>query len=285
MEWEFVWITNWDIFLKDNRSKMMPDYVLTRSIEQVFIISLNRPEKRNAIHWPMMEALGNALDIAEQTESMRSIILLGEGQVFSSGIDLIAFPEIADTFGENWRERMTSVTAAYQGVLNKLERSNLPTIALLRGFALGLGLELALACDFRLAARHTHMGLPEARLGLIPDVGGTTRLMRLIGPSRAKELILTGRMITTEEAERWGLVNRVAPAGDLLDVGVSFAREIAACAPLAVSYAKNVINQLADVERGLQLEALAQNHLIQTDDFMHGVQAMLAKETPHWHGK
>ena len=200
-------------------------------------------------------------------------------------IDLMAFPEIAETFGVNWRERMTSVTAAFQGVLNRVERSSLPTIALLRGFALGLGFELALACDFRIAARHTRMGLPEARLGLIPDVGGTTRLTRLVGPSRAKELIITGKLIGPEEAERWGLVNLVTPPGELLDAGVELTQEIAACAPLAVSYAKNVVNQLADIERGLQLEALAQTHLIQTEDFTTGVEAMLAKSTPQGLGK
>ena len=263
----------------------MPDFVLTRSFDQVFEIVLNRPEKRNAIHWPLLEALGDAVDQAEKTAGVRAIVIRGEGQVFSSGIDLMAFPEMAETFGENWRERISSVTATFQSVLNKVERSTLPTIALLRGFALGLGFELALACDFRIAARHTRMGLPEARLGLIPDVGGTTRLTRLVGPSRAKELILTGRMVTTEQAERWGLVNRVTSAGELVDAGMELAQEIANCAPLAVSYAKNVINQLADVERGLQLEALAQTHLIQTEDFMTGVQAMLANSSPEWSGK
>jgi enoyl-CoA hydratase/carnithine racemase len=264
---------------------MMTDFVLVQTLDQVFEIALNRPEKRNAIHWPLMEALGQAMDQAEKTPGVRVVFIRGEGAAFSSGIDLTAFGEIAESFGENWRERMPSVTAAFQGVLNKVERCTLPTIALLRGFALGLGFELALACDFRIAARHTRMGLPEAHLGLIPDVGGTTRLMRLVGPSRAKELILTGRIFTPEEAERWGLVNRVAPASELLEAGRAFAQEIAASAPLAVSHAKNVINQLADVERGLQLEALAQTHLIQTEDFTTGVQAMLAKSTPQWSGE
>jgi 3-hydroxypropionyl-coenzyme A dehydratase len=129
------------------------------------------------------------------------------------------------------------------------------------------------------------MGLPETRLGLIPDVGGTTRLTRLVGPARAKELILTGRVFTAEDADRWGIVNRVTPEGELVSAGTAFAQEIAECAPLAVSYAKNVINQLADVERGLQLEALAQTQLIQTQDFITGVGAMLAESKPEWQGK
>ena len=263
----------------------MSELVLAQSRDLVFEIVLNRPEKRNAIHWPLLKALGEALDQAEKTPGARAILIRGEGQVFSSGIDLTSFAEIAETFGENWRERMSSVTSAFQGVLNKVERSTLPTIALLRGFALGLGFELALACDFRIAVRHTRLGLPETRLGLIPDVGGTTRLTRLVGPGRAKELILTGRVFTADDGERWGLVNRVVSEGELIAAGTAFAQEIAECAPLAVSHAKNVINQLVDVERGLQLEALAQTHLIQTEDFMTGVEAMLADSKPVWQGK
>ena len=263
----------------------MSELVLAQSRDLVFEIILNRPEKRNAIHWPLLKALGEALDQAEKTPGTRAILIRGEGQVFSSGIDLTSFAEIAETFGENWRERMPSVTSAFQGVLNKVERSTLPTIALLRGFALGLGFELALACDFRIAARHTRLGLPETRLGLIPDVGGTTRSTRLVGPGRAKELILTGRVFTADDGERWGLVNRVVSEGELIAAGTAFAQEIEECAPLAVSHAKNVINQLVDVERGLQLEALAQTHLIQTEDFMTGVEAMLADSKPVWQGK
>lgn len=261
-----------------------PVHILTVTHDQVFEIVLNRPEKRNAIHWPMMVALDSALEEAEKSGA-RAVLVRGEGGVFSSGIDLMAFTEIAGSFGENWRERMPSVTAAFQSVLNKVERCVLPTIALLRGFALGLGFELALACDFRIAARHTKMGLPEARLGLIPDVGGTTRLTRLVGPARAKELIMTGRMLDVEEALRWGLVNEMVPDKELQQAALAFAGQIIQCAPLAVSYAKQVINQLADVDRGLQLEALAQNHLVKSQDFITGVQAMLGKTDPEWRGE
>ena len=261
------------------------EFVLTRSQDQVFEILLNRPEKRNAINWPLMLALGEAIDQAEMTPNIRAVLIRGEGPVFSSGIDLIAFPELAETFGENWREGIDRVTRAFQSILNKVERCTFPTIALLRGFALGLGFELALACDFRIAVRHTKMALPETRLGLIPDVGGTTRLVHLVGPARAKEIILTGRTIDLEKAEAWGLVNAVVPDKELLPTGIALAEEIANSAPLAVSYAKQVINQLADIERGLQLEALAQIHLMQTEDTMTGVQAMLTKTKPKWRGK
>jgi enoyl-CoA hydratase/carnithine racemase len=120
---------------------------------------------------------------------------------------------------------------------------------------LGLGLELALACDLRIAAEGTQLGLPESRLGLIPDVGGTTRLTRLVGPARAKELIMMGRSFDVAYAERWGIVNQVVPGDELQACGRALAEEIAAAAPLAVSYAKKVINGVADIDRGLQLEA------------------------------
>ena len=260
-------------------------FILIQPHDQVVEIILNRPEKRNAIHWPMMQSLAQAIDQAERVPGARAVLIRGQGQVFSSGLDLTALAEIATAFGEDWQERMTSVTDAFQNVFNKVERCSLPTIALLRGFVLGLGLELALACDFRIAVRHTKLGLPEARLGLVPDVGGTTRLTSLVGPARAKELILTGRVIDAEIAERWGLVNRIVPDKELAVAGEALVEEIVGCAPLAVKYARQVINQLSDIDRGLHLEALAQERLIQSEDFMIGVQSMINKTTPQWHGK
>ena len=263
----------------------MSEFVRVSQDGVVFEIILNRPEKRNAIHWPMLVALAEAIEKAETTPGVRGVLIKGEGGGFSSGIDLVAFPEVAQAFGENWQDRMLNVTDAFQSVLNKVDRCSLPTVALLRGYALGLGLELALACDFRIAARHTKLGLPEARLGLIPDVGGTTRLTRLVGPSRAKEIIMTGRMVDLGLAENWGMVNYVVPGTELEEKGKSLIREIALAAPLAVSYAKRVIDELVDVERGLRLEAWAQNHLIHTEDFQVGVQSVLTKTTPEWRGK
>lgn len=263
----------------------MPEFVLTQAREQIFEIVLNRAEKRNAIHWPMLQELGAAIDLAEQTPGLRAVIVRGEGSGFSSGIELQSFARLPETFGANWPQHMLNVTGAFQAIVTKFERCSLPTIALLHGYALGLGLELALACDLRLAAQGTKLGLPETRLGLIPDVGGTTRLTRLIGPARAKEMILTGRMIDAAEAERWGALNAVVPKDDLQTKGEALAAEIALAAPLAVTYAKRVIDGLAEIDRGLQLEAWAQAHLVQTQDFQTGVQAMLAKTPPHWLGK
>ena len=263
----------------------MTDLILTHTSGPLFEIALNRADKRNAINWPMLTALEAALDSAERTLGVRAVLLRGEGPGFSAGIDLHAFMQLPETFGENWRANMLNVTGAFQRVLTRFERSPLPIIALLHGYALGLSLELALACDFRLAAVGTRLALPEARLGIIPDVGGTTRLTRLLGPARAKELILTGRTIDSDLAERWGLVNATAPLDELRGRGEALAAELAQCAPLAVSYGKRVIDGVADIDRGLQLEAWAQNFLIQTEDFGAGVQATLAKTPPEWKGR
>jgi enoyl-CoA hydratase/carnithine racemase len=213
------------------------------------------------------------------------VLLRGEGTGFSAGIDLMGFSDLIERFGENWRDNLFPLTAAYQAVVNKFERCSLPVIALLHGYCLGLGFELALACDFRIAAEGTKIGLPETRLGIIPDVGGTTRLTRLIGTARAKELIMTGRNVDLNDAERWGLVNYLVPADQLMSKAESLAAEIAQSAPLAVSYAKRVINGISDLDRGLSLEAWAQSVLMRSEDFANGVQAMLLKQPVEWKGK
>jgi enoyl-CoA hydratase/carnithine racemase len=272
--------------IKDPRGdQTMFDFVTTRINDSLFEIVLNRTDKRNAIHWPMLQELGAAIEQAEQTPGVRAVIVRGEGTGFSSGIELHAFAQLPETFGANWSAHMLNVTGAFQAIVTKFERSAVPTIALLHGYVLGLGLELALACDIRLAARGTKLGLPEARLGIIPDVGGTTRLTRLIGPARAKEVIMTGRMIDAAEAERLGMVNAVVPRDELRARGEALAAEIALSAPLAVTYAKRVIDGMAEIDRGLQMEAWAQAHLVQTADFQNGLQAMIAKSAPHWQGK
>ena len=146
-------------------------------------------------------------------------------------------------------------------------------------------MELALACDMRIAAEGTKMGLPETRLGIIPDVGGTTRLTRLVGPARAKELIFTGRHFDMAYAERWGIVNQVVPEAELRNAATTLADEINLAAPLAVGMAKRVIDGLADVDRGLLLEGWAQSQLFQTEDFMEGAQSFMMRRPPEWKGK
>ena len=263
----------------------MTDLIHTEQRDTIFEIVLNRPDKRNAINMELFRGLDTAVAAANKTPGLRAALIRGQGKAFSAGIDVSALLGLAQEYGPHWQTRMRSITDEFQAVLTRLERLELPTIALLHGYCLGLALELALACDLRVAAAGTILGLPETRLGIIPDVGGTTRLTRLIGPGRAKELIFTGRQFDAVYAERWGIVNYVVPAEDLLVKGEELAAEISLAAPLAVGMAKRVIDGLADVDRGLQLEGWAQSQLFNSEDFMEGAQSFLMKRPPNWQGK
>ena len=263
----------------------MSDLVLTHQHDTYFEIVLNRPEKRNAINNELYTAFDTAVTEAGRASGVRAVLIRGEGKAFSSGIDVSDFLLLPQKYGPNWQQHGRQITDEFQRVLTRLERLELPTIALLHGHCLGLAMELALACDIRIAATGTKLGLPETRLGLIPDVGGTTRLVRLVGPARAKELIFTGRLIDAEQAEQWGIVNSVVAGEQLLQKGQELADEISLAAPLAVGMAKRVIDGLADIDRGLMLEGWAQSQLINTEDFMEGAQAFMMRRPPNFKGK
>ena len=263
----------------------MSNLVQTQQRDDIFEIALNRPEKRNAINLEMLQGLDTAVQEANRAADIRAVIIRGEGKVFSAGIDVSAFLDLANEFGPHWQSRTLSITEMFQAVLTRLERLAVPTIALLHGHCLGLAMELALACDFRIAAAGTKMGLPETRLGLIPDVGGTTRLVRLVGPSRAKELIFTGRQMDMDTAVAWGIVNYVVPAEELTAKAEALIAEIRQAAPLSVGLAKRVIDGLDDIDRGLMLEAWAQAQLFSSEDFMEGIQSFMMKRPPQWRGK
>lgn len=264
---------------------MTEELILTRQRQHIFEIILNRADKRNALNWAMLRALPAAVAQARRADGVRAIVVRGQGKGFSAGIDLNAFFELAGAYGPDWQRHMREITEEFQALLNSLAQIELPTIAVLHGFVLGLGLELALACDLRIAAAGTLLGLPETRLGIVPDVGGSTRLAQAVGLARAKELIFTGRQIDAAQAEQWGLVNQLAPAEQLEAVVDGLAAEIAQCAPLAVGMAKRVLNGTLDTARGLALEGWAQSQLIATQDFGEGVQAMLQRRSAQFRGK
>lgn len=263
----------------------MNQLILTNYREPIFEIVLNRPDKRNALNQTMYQELDGAISQCLRLNGVRAVIIRGEGKLFSAGIDVTAFLTLSQQYGDQWLTKMRRITDDFQAVLTRLERLELPTIALLHGYCLGLAMELALACDFRLAAKGTQLGLPESRLGIIPDVGGTTRLTRLVGPSRAKELVLTGKQIDAALAVQWGLVNQVVPADQLLSAAETLVGELCQAAPLAVGMGKRIIDGLADIDRGLMLEGWAQSQLMQTTDFQEGVQAFLTRRPPQFQGK
>ncbi len=260
------------------------DLIICRREGATYEVTLNRPRQRNAINDDMMEAISAAFDRAERefSNGARVAVIRAAGRVFSAGIDLSQFSAPDAKLHDN----LFPFTARYQAIFDKIERCSLPVICVLQGYCLGLALELALACDFRIAAERAKLGLPESRLGIIPDVGGTVRLVKLIGPARAKDLILTGRNIDLPQALDWGLVNAVYPKSEL-EAGVNaWVESLAAAAPLAVSYGKRVINDIVDNTRGLQIEAWAQAQLFRSADFRRAVAAMLDKSYPiDWEGK
>ncbi len=263
----------------------MSELVLTQQRDTIFEIILNRPDKRNAMNTELVEGLDTAVQTANRTPNIRTVIIRGEGKVFSAGIDVSNLLGLAQKYGPHWQQRMRNITDDFQAVHTRLERLEIPTIALLHGYCLGLAMELALACDIRIAAEGTQMGLPETRLGIIPDVGGTTRLTRLVGPARAKELIFTGRHFDMAYAERWGIVNYVLPADQLMNKAEELAAEINQAAPLAVGMAKRVIDGLSDIDRGLMLEGWAQSQLMSSEDFLEGAQSFMMKRPPQFKGK
>ncbi|HLA42144.1 MAG TPA: enoyl-CoA hydratase/isomerase family protein, partial [Aggregatilineales bacterium] len=255
---------------------------ITAQKDQIFEIILNNPEKRNAIRIQLLQAVAQAVAAAENTDGIRVIILRAEGKNFSAGIDLMSAGGFSELVGENWRDHMHEVTRLYQGAIHRLQQSFLPTIALLHSFTLGAGLELALGCDLRIAADNAIFSLEEARLGMIPDGGGTARLTHLIGASRAKEFIFTGRRIDASTAEQWGLVNQVVPRDTLLEAGYKLAGEIAKSAPLAIAAAKRTINAIEDAESGFYLEMLEQAPLFHSEDLAEGLQAAMERRPANW---
>lgn len=263
----------------------MSELVLTKQRDTIFEIILNRPDKRNAMNDELVAGLDTAVRQANRTPGIRTVIIRGEGKAFSAGIDVSSLLGLAQKYGPHWQQRMRAITDDFQAVHTRLERLEVPTIALLHGYCLGLAMELALACDIRIAAEGTQMGLPETRLGIIPDVGGTTRLTRLVGPARAKELIFTGRHFDMAYAERWGIVNTVVPEEQLMAKAEELAAEINLAAPLAVGMAKRVIDGFSDIDRGLMLEGWAQSQLMSSEDFLEGAQSFMMKRPSVFKGK
>jgi len=257
---------------------------------QIAYIVLNRPEKRNAINNEVLHALPKALEEIDRRE-IRTVIIYGEGAVFSAGID---FTSLATDQGAQGGSgggpdlvRFRRFVHASQASLDALERLEKPVIGALHGYVGGLGLELALACDARIAAVGTRLGMPETRIGLVPDVGGTTRLTRTVGYAKAKELIMTARMIDADEAARIGLVNRVVAERTHIAGAEELAREIARNAPIAVGLAKRIIDMGQNVDKStfMDLESLAQSSLFQTEDFREGAAALVQRRDPKFKGR
>jgi enoyl-CoA hydratase len=234
----------------------------------------------NLVTRELTEQLREALAQLVATDDVRAVVVSGSGErAFCAGSHIGEF--------EGLRGRVAEGKLLLEKlVYRELARLPMPTIAAIEGDALGGGLELALCCDLRIASAHARFGLPEVRLAVLPGSGGTQRLPRVVGPARAKELILTGRIIAAEEAERIGLVNEVVPAGEARSRADAIAEDIAARGPLAVREAKRLIDAALDVDldAGLAAELDASERIFASEDMLEGARAFFEKRDPRYEG-
>jgi enoyl-CoA hydratase/3-hydroxyacyl-CoA dehydrogenase len=258
------------------------EFLIVKKEEGIGWITLNRPHRLNSFTLEMLEEMNSVLNDFEADKEIKCIVITGAGdKAFSSGADATMF------------SGFTPVTAAAgssqgQALISRLEKIGKPVIASINGYALGGGLEMALACDFRIASENAQLGQTETKnFGLIPGWGGTQRLPRIIGLAKAKELIMLGEMIPAEEAARIGLVTKVVPREKLHEETLALARKLADGAPIALKLAKETLNFGTQVplETGLRMEAEAFGIVASTKDVMEGVSAFMSKRKPEFKGK
>jgi enoyl-CoA hydratase len=245
-------------------------------------ITMSRPEALNALNGKVLHELKEALAQLRANRDVRAVILTGEGNAFVAGADIKEMQPLAAK-----PAAIRSFTAFGQGVLNELESLPQPVIAAINGFALGGGLELALACDIRIASSEARLGFPEVGLGILPGLGGTQRATRLAGRGVASELIFTGDVISADEAARRGLVDRVVPPSQLKEAARALAERIASRAPLAVAKAKAAVlaAQNLPLAKGLAFELDRTCEVMASPDREEGMRAFVEKRKPVFTGK
>src|ERR1700728_3736732 len=260
---------------------MAYDNLLFEVSDKIARITFNRPNVLNALNRKTMDELGDCLKKVRADDDIRVLILTGAGEkAFIAGADINELSQQTPVIGREF-------TLYGQEIIHRLETLGKPAIAAINGFALGGGCELALACTLRIASRNAKLGQPEVKLGILPGYGGSQRLPRLCGKGVAHELILTGEMITADEAFRIGLVNRVVDSAELLSAVESIAKKIIANAPLAVKYAMEAIERGMEMpqEEGLFLEATLFGLSCATEDMREGTRAFIEKRPPKFQGR
>jgi enoyl-CoA hydratase len=262
-------------------SESTPNYTCIKTyspFQGIGVIQLNRPEVLNALSLQTMIELVSAFESYDADSSIRCIVIHGSNKAFAAGADIKEM-ESADTVTMLERDQFSR--------WERIRATKKPIIAAVSGFALGGGCELAMLCDMIIASDTAQFGQPEINIGVMPGAGGTQRLTRAVGKALAMEMVLTGRMITALQAERFGLVNRVVPIEYYLDEAFALAKDIAKQAPIAVKLAKESVNKAfsTTLEGGLEFERKNFYMLFATKDQQEGMNAFVEKRKPNWQGK
>ena len=255
---------------------MAYETLLTETEDGVAVITLNRPDAMNAFNAKLMDELTDALDAFDADASIRCVVITGSEKAFAAGADIKEMQ--AKGFPETYYEDF--ITANWE----RTARMRTPVIAAVNGYALGGGCELAMMCDFILAGDKARFGQPEITIGVSPGAGGTQRLTRFVGKSKAMEMCLTGRMMHADEAERCGLVSRVVPADELLDEAKSAARKIASMPRATAMMTKEMVNAAYEttLSQGVMFERRLFHSLFATEDQKEGMEAFVEKRAPHF---
>lgn len=259
----------------------MPFKFLTLEVaDRVATLTVNRPDKLNALNDATVAELGKAIDQIREDDSIGGVLLTGAGRAFVAGAD------ISELSGQTPASAKARARAG-QDVFRRIETCPKPVIAVVNGFALGGGCELAMACHIRIASDAAKFGQPESKLGLLPGYGGSQRLPRLVGKGRAIQLLITGEMIDAAEAYRIGLVNRIVPAADLMNAAREMMKTILANGPLAIAACIEAIDRGLDVslDEGLIIEANQFAVLAATEDMREGTRAFMEKRAPAFKGR
>lgn len=246
----------------------------------IALLTINRPDKHNALNAQVLSDLDRAFRQARSDDEVRGVVLTGSGEKsFVAGADIQQFPDLDALDGHRFALRG-------QAVFARIEEMSKPVVAAVNGYALGGGCELAMACHLRVASEHAIFGQPEVSLGIIPGYGGTQRLPRLVGRGIATELILTGDRINAQRAYEIGLVNRVAPAAELLDMARTLIRSITSQGPLAVSMSLEALRASdLPLRDGLRFEAALFGQVCASEDATEGATAFLARRKPDFKGR
>ena len=251
--------------------------------DQIAVLRLNRPDSFNSWNQQMRSELRDAVGALVADDSLRVVIITGTGRAFSAGEDVRGMKGLADIGTRGFRRVVRDI----HNVFDEIEAMEVPVIAAINGVAAGGGLELALSCDFRFAASTARLGLPENNVGLIPGSGGCSRLVRTVGLSTAKRMVMTGEMIPADRALDYRLIDEIHPTEELAAAAMAFAEKLAARAPQALGIAKLVLNNCArvDPDTARNFERLGQSILKKTEDHLEGAQAFIEKRPAQFTGR